>query len=131
MILFHFNLGYPLLDVSSRVLAPSKTVRPRAESMRPGLGRWSFAERPTPGFAEEVFYHELRGDGRGRTCVALVNEEAGLGVALRFDLGALPNFTQWKMMGEGEYVMGLEPCNCLVEGHVATRDAGMLDRSSS
>jgi hypothetical protein len=127
-ILFHFNLGYPLLDACSRVLAPSKTTRPRAESMRPGLGRWSFAEKPTPGIAEEVFYHELRGDARGRTCVALVNEEAKLGVALRFDLRALPNFTQWKMMGEGEYVMGLEPCNCLVEGRVATREAGMLER---
>jgi len=127
-ILYHFNLGYPLLDASSRVLAPSAEQRPRDESMRPGLGRWSRAEPPTPGWAEEVFYHELRGGPEGGTCVALVNEAQGLGVALRFDLRELPNFTQWKMMGEGEYVMGLEPCNCLAEGRARTREAGMLER---
>ena len=125
-ILYHFNLGYPLLDEGSRVLAPSKKRRPRDESMRPSLERWAYAEAPTPGWEEEVFYHELVAGPGGLTCVALVNEAASLGVALRFNLRSLPNFTQWKMMGEGEYVMGLEPCNCLAEGRARSREEGML-----
>jgi hypothetical protein len=30
-------------------------------------------------------------------------------------------------MGEGEYVMGLEPCNCYVGGRTDPRNAGTLD----
>jgi hypothetical protein len=126
-LLYHFNLGYPLLDEGARILAPSSSARPRDESMRRGLGRWSFAEAPTPAWDEEVFYHELRADDRGMTEVALVNEAAGLGLALRFELRDLPRFTQWKMMGEGEYVMGLEPGNCLAEGRARLREAGSLE----
>jgi hypothetical protein len=126
-LLYHFNLGYPLVDAGAELLAPSKATKPRDDTARAGLARWSKAEAPTPGWAEQVFYHDLRSDSRGRTCVALVNREASLGVALRFELGQLPNFTQWKMMGEGEYVMGLEPCNCLVEGRARAMESGMIE----
>jgi hypothetical protein len=30
-------------------------------------------------------------------------------------------------MGEGEYVMGLEPCNCYVGGRNEPRNEGVLD----
>jgi hypothetical protein len=126
-ILYHFNMGYPLLDEGARFLAPAGATRPRDDDAKAGLDRWGSAEAPTPGFREQVFYHELRTDARGMTCVALVNDDAALGVALRFDARQLPNLTQWKMMGEGDYVMGIEPCNCGVEGRARARAAGSLD----
>ncbi|MDP3179589.1 MAG: aldose 1-epimerase family protein [Spirochaetaceae bacterium] len=126
-LLYHFNLGYPLLDAGAEFLAPSRDVRPRDETARRGLPEWARAEAPTPSYSEQVFYHDLRSDGRGMTCVALVNRAARLGVALRFDLKELPRLTQWKMMGEGEYVMGVEPCNCPVEGRARAREAGALE----
>jgi hypothetical protein len=126
-ILYHFNLGYPLLDEGARVLAPSSSVRPRVESMRPGLARWQSAQPPTRDWAEEVFFHELRPDSEGMTEVALVNERSALGLSLRFDARSMPRFTQWKMMGEGEYVMGLEPGNCLPEGRKTLCERGELE----
>lgn len=126
-LLYHFNIGYPLLDAGARFLAPAGETEPRDEAARAGLFRWGEAEGPTPSWAEQVFYHALRSDSRGMTCVAFVNREARLGLALRFDTKELPRFAQWKMMGEGEYVMGLEPATCRVEGRARSREAGLLE----
>lgn len=53
------------------------------------------------------------------TNVAILNEELGLGVMLIFNKEQLPYFTQWKSMASGDYVIGLEPGNCHVEGREA------------
>ena len=36
-------------------------------------------------------------------------------------------FTEWKMMGEYEYVLGLEPGNCLPDGRNVMRQRGILE----
>jgi hypothetical protein len=61
------------------------------------------------------------------TC-ALINRRLGngLGLRLRYRLAELPFFTQWKMLGDREYVLGLEPGNCRPIGRAATRAAGEL-----
>ena len=38
----------------------------------------------------------------------------------------LPVLVQWKMPGEGTYVLGIEPGNCRVGGRVAERERGTL-----
>ena len=62
--------------------------------------------------------------------VALVNESLdngrGLGVYIRFRPDQLPHFLEWKMLGEGTYVVGMEPGNCTNAGRAATRKAGEL-----
>ena len=49
------------------------------------------------------------------------------GLLLRYDTEALPYFTQWKMMGVRDYVMGLEPGNCNPEGRKAWKEQGKLE----
>ena len=55
------------------------------------------------------------------------NKKLKIGLALHFNKKQLFNFTQWKQMGEGEYVLGMEPCNCYVGGHVDPRNSGILE----
>lgn len=65
----------------------------------------------------------------GYGLAALLNPnllENGLGVYIKTDLKQLPYFTQWKTMGEGEYVVGLEPCNCMTLGREKERQRGTL-----
>ncbi|MDO5479533.1 MAG: DUF4432 family protein, partial [Clostridia bacterium] len=38
----------------------------------------------------------------------------------------LDYFTEWKMMGETEYVLGLEPGNCTPDGRSVLRERGEL-----
>jgi len=36
----------------------------------------------------------------------------GIGAEVTRNSDQLPCLTQWKMMGQGEYILGLEPGNC-------------------
>jgi hypothetical protein len=63
--------------------------------------------------------------------VAPQRSEGGpLALCLEYDAKALPRFIQWKQLGSGVYVMGLEPANCLVLGRAAERKAGALQMLS-
>jgi hypothetical protein len=126
MLLYHFNLGYPLLDEDAVLLSPSRVVEPRDAEASKGSQSWHQMQPPTPSYAEQVFYHDLCADADGNTCVALVNHRLELGVALHFNKKQFPNFTQWKQMGEGEYVLGMEPCNCYVGGRLDPRNKDIV-----
>lgn len=127
MILYHFNLGYPLLSSKSYFVAPSEKVTPRDEEAKKGIEEYDRFQMPTPGYKEQVFYHDLRADAEGKTFAALVNPAQKLGVAIWFNKNQLNRLTQWKQMGEGEYVLGIEPCNCHVEGRAKARKQGILE----
>lgn len=127
MLLFHFNMGYPLLDENAILVTPTEKLIPRDEEAEKGKTINAKCQPPTPGYQEQVFYHDLKADPEGNTSVALINKELGLGVAIHFSKKQLFNFTQWKQMGEGEYVMGMEPCNCFVGGRVDPRNSEILE----
>src|SRR5690606_14326458 len=72
-------------------------------------------------------FHELGADADGMVhCGILRREPAPFGIWLAYPAAAFPYFTQWKMTGEGTYVVGLEPGNALVEGMAAEREKGRL-----
>lgn len=127
MILYHFNLGYPILSSKSYMVSPSVKVTPRDEEAARGTADCSRFQMPTPGYREQVFYHELKADEEGKTFAALINPIRELGVAVRLNKNQLGRLTQWKQMGEGEYVLGIEPCNCAVEGRAKARREGTLE----
>ena len=58
--------------------------------------------------------------------MALVNRALDFGAFVRFRTAELPHLVQWKMMGQGAYVVGLEPSNCWVQGRAHDRASGML-----
>lgn len=127
MLLFHFNIGYPLLDKDALLATPTAELDPRDAEAEKGRAFYAQCQPPTPEYAEQVFYHRLKADQQGNTSVALVNRKIELGIAIHFNKNQLFNFTQWKQMGEGEYVMGLEPCNCYVGGRTDPRNDGVLE----
>ncbi|HOJ09851.1 MAG TPA: aldose 1-epimerase family protein [Clostridiales bacterium] len=127
MIIYHCNLGYPLLTSKSYFLAPSISVIPRDEEASKGQNEYYKFQLPTPGYREQVFYHNLKVDDQGKTFAALINPIQKIGLAIWFNKKQLWNLTQWKQMGEGEYVLGIEPCNCHVGGRAKARQDGTLE----
>ncbi len=129
MLLYHCNFGFPLLDEGSELLCDSE-VRPRDDTAAPGLSQCRRFEPPTTGYREQVFYHTPAAGGDGYAQAALVNRAFaggnGLGVYLRFLPDELPLLIEWKMMGEGTYVCGLEPGTNEAGGRAAERAAGRL-----
>jgi hypothetical protein len=127
MILYHFNIGWPIVSERGELVAPTETVAPRDEDAAPHVGRCTRFEPPADEFPEQVFYHDLKTDGQGKTVVGLVNDELGLGVTLRYAKSELPFFNQWKMNEKGHYVCGIEPANCRVKGRADARAQGELE----
>lgn len=131
MIMYHCNFGFPLLDEYAELISPSREVRPRDDVARPGLPHYNRFQPPQPGYAEQVFYHDMVADAAGYVTVALANHRLGvgrgLGIYIRYRQRELPRFVQWKMMGYGGYVLGLEPANCWPsDGRAGERARGTL-----
>ncbi len=126
MILYHLNLGFPLLDASGYLVAEPHPVRARDPIAAAGLDAWHQLQSPTVGYHEQVFYHDLPADTNGWSRLAYVNPNLGLLFVIRSQPAQLPNLIEWKMMGHGTYVLGLEPANCLVEGRSKERARGTL-----
>jgi len=130
MFLQHFNLGFPLVDSATRLELPEHTTEPRDDNARPGLDSYTIFSEPIAGYCEQVFYHDLTPGEDGMVSVRLVNPvfdgRRGLGVAWRYRKSEYPVLVEWKMMGEGLYVVGIEPANCHVQGRKAERQRGTL-----
>lgn len=122
-VLYHCNMGYPLLSENAVVTIPSSAVTPRNAHASNGLEDCLKMEVPQRGYEEKCYYHTLC----GKPCVSIFNGDIGKGVSISYDTDELKYFTEWKMMGEYEYVLGLEPGNCLPDGRDVMRAKGMLE----
>ena len=130
MLLYHINGGFPVVDEGSVLLSPTKEALPRdAEAEADAQNYYKF-QAPTAGFKERVYYHDMAPDSDGYVYVALVNREfgngQGFGFYVKYRKDQLPRFIEWKMNGEGAYVAGMEPANCLVNGRDKERERGTL-----
>lgn len=127
MLLYHSNFGYPLISENtiikmdrlqnSRILLTDQMTNP-TEAMT--------LHSPSHCYQEQVFYHDLTGDVDGYAQVDIINKPLGIRVALRYKLNTLPKLMEWKMLGESDYVCGLEPATWYPKGRNAAREAGEL-----
>jgi hypothetical protein len=125
MVLYHFNVGFPLLGAGARLYLASEQVVPRDDRAVAGLERWAEYDAPKAQYAEQVYFHHLMADESGETAVLLHRDDMAL--AMGWDTRNLPYFTQWKNTRQGVYVSGIEPGNCIPEGRNAARDSQRLE----
>lgn len=138
-LLYHTNIGEPFLDAGAQVLCPIAEIAPRDSRATEGLATHNVYQGPTPGFAEQVYYHRLLGDPAGRTVALLRNQAGDRGLSLRFSTRELPCFVTWKctQAERDGYVTGLEPATNFPNhksferkmGRVITLEPGQTYRS--
>jgi hypothetical protein len=127
MLLYHFNLGFPLISENAHLYLNTEGTFPRDEAAQSGMDAWDRFQLPTQGYQEQVFIHRPETDENGFTSVALSNPQMEIGLRWSYKTANLPYLMEWKMMGEGAYVVGVEPANCDgLGGRVATRELGKL-----
>ena len=73
-----------------------------------------------------MIYHDLPVDEAGYCAMRISNPKFGADVVLSFRKEELPYLVQWRMPGVGDYVMGLEPANCLAEDYNSMAKKGLL-----
>lgn len=126
MQMYHMNFGWPLIGETMRLEAPAHDVAPRDEAASAGLGDWEVFPSPTADYAEQVIYHDLPADDDGFCTMKIVNPQFGPSVSLSYRKAELPVLNQWRMAGEGDYVLGLEPGNCYPVGQAEFAKKGLL-----
>lgn len=125
-ILYHMNFGFPLLsEYAELVIDPLETVPRDADAVQ-GFKEFRSFIKPQPAYAEKVYFHKMKENQDGEATVMLRNIKAGTAVSINFNSIKLPYVTQWKMMGYGEYVLGIEPCNVPCKSRKALREENAL-----
>ncbi|MCD1267747.1 DUF4432 family protein [Microbacterium sp. MEC084] len=125
MVLYHLNLGWPLVDEGTQLRSPATSVEPRDADAERGLDTWAHFPAPEDVYPEQVFRHELP---EQQPVTVAVENRRGVGVRIAFDTGALPAMFQWRVAERnGHVVLGMEPATApTILGRADARSRGML-----
>lgn len=110
-MLYHVNLGPPLLGAGAEVVVPLAELAPRDAAAAADVRSWNRYDAPRAGRGEEVHFMSLVPDAAGRSTALLVSPDGGRAASLSWRAAELPCFTLWKNQGglADGYVTGLEP----------------------
>lgn len=126
MLLYHFNMGYPLLSTDSEIIIPTKKVMPRTKHAADYADEYLKITPPGDDYEEMCYYHDLESAPDGTATVGVKNRAQDLSAFISFNPKELDHFVQWKMLGKGEYVTGLEPGNATIDGRPDAMENGSL-----
>lgn len=104
IMLYHFNLGYPMLDTCTRFSANISSTECRTENCV--LEKYNIMNEPIDKCFEEVFIHSVDEDTAN-----VEVENTKLKQKIRFSYGTkiLKYLMEWKSMQSGDFVLGIEP----------------------
>ena len=126
MLLYHVNVGYPVVDEGSRYLAPVKSSEWASHADRYRSQQVGYRTLPAPRetFVEQVWQHEMAADAGGLVPVAIVNDALALGFLMESRIVELPCHLQWQNFVAGGYCMGIEPGTNHIIGKTFARERG-------
>lgn len=113
-LLYHVNVGYPMLDEGAKIVADVKSYTPRTAWAKENEGTM-YEMNTAKACAEETCYF-LR---MRKPCVQLVNPKIGKTFGLTYSADTLPYFVEWKSMASGDYALGLEPATTELDDRFA------------
>ena len=115
-LLYHVNIGYPMLDAGAKIVADVKKCEPRTPWAEKNLDTVWDISAPTPNMEETCYFLTLN-----KPAISLVNEKIGRKFTVSYDPKTLPRFVEWKNMASGDYALGLEPCTAELDDRFAYR----------
>jgi hypothetical protein len=115
-LLYHVNVGYPMLDAGCRIVADVSDSIPRTPWSAQNADTRYEIKDDVPNEEECCYFLKL-----ARPEIALVNEKIGKQFVLSYSQDTLPCFVEWKSMASGDYALGLEPCTTELDDRFAYR----------
>ena len=100
-ILYHMNMGYPLLDEDSVVEIPSADVTPRDAHAAEDIKNWMRMTKPEAGYTERCYYHKFEKEGRASVKV-LKTPDKWFGVTYKEDKQSVVD-SLGALIAKGEY----------------------------
>jgi hypothetical protein len=127
-MLYHINLGAPVLSDGSEVEAALSVLAPKDSLSAGEMNQWNKIDAPQVGYAERVYFSQPTAGEDGWSAALLRTSNQQLGMGVRYDTSTLPYFILWKnpaAMNEG-YVVGLEPATNLPNGRTFETNQGRV-----
>ena len=115
-LLYHVNIGYPMLDEGAKIVADVSSFEPRtpwAEENKETMLQMSL---PSPKMEECCYFLHL-----ASPCISLENPKNKKCFTLTYSGETLPEFVEWKSMASGDYALGLEPSTTKLDDAFAYR----------
>ena len=104
-LLYHVNVGYPMLDAGAELIDDAEEVIPRTPWAAEHLAERKKIGAPVDNEEEMCYFLRLK-----TPRVTLKNAALGKQFTLEWSQETLPHFVEWKSMASGDYALGLEPC---------------------
>ncbi len=129
-MLYHVNVGKPVLEAGARFEAPVAKVTPYNKNAGRDVATWNQYLAPTTGYVEQVYLLEPLANKEGRTTILLANQAGTHGTSIRYQVKELPYLTLWKNTGADAdgYVTGLEPGTNYPNRRSVERQAGRVPK---
>ena len=112
MLLYHINIGYPLLDIGTDINLPKSEIIPKDEISKNELLNHLKITRPNADAKSLIYFHKFE-DNEKVHSASVSNKELGIKLEILFNHNQLPRMTQLKHLGESEYMFCIEPANSL------------------
>lgn len=113
-LLYHVNVGYPMLDEGACVIADVVKCDPRTPWSEKNADTKYQIGASIPGWEETCYFLTL-----GEPKVTLMNKKLGKCLSVDYSGDTLPRFVEWKSMAAGDYALGLEPCTTELDDRFA------------
>ena len=104
-LLYHINVGYPMLDDGVKVIADVESYTPRTAWAKQNEATMYAMSGAVPNQDETCYFLKLN-----KPEISLVNETIGKKFTVSYSGDTLPHFVEWKSMASGDYALVLEPC---------------------
>lgn len=104
-LLYHINIGYPMLDEGAKIIADVKKCSPRTSWAKENKDSVYDITSPVPNQEETCYFLELN-----TPKITLSNKKTGKELTVSYSGDTLPRFVEWKSMSSGDYALGFEPC---------------------
>lgn len=109
-LLYHVNLGHPMLDEGVDILSDTFSVEPRTPWAAEGIGTRTHFGACIPGMEERCYFLRHR-----TPKISVRNPKLRKQFSLTYSGDTLPCFVQWNSQASGDYALGLEPCTTFLD----------------
>ena len=103
-ILYHNNLGYPMLDENDEIIINNNLLIPRTKYAKETIKTWNIMGKAMDEVEETCYFIDVI-DGKA----VLNNHKENIQFVLEYSKDTLPEFVLWKQTKSGDFALGFEP----------------------
>lgn len=104
-LLYHINVGYPMLDEGCKIIADVISYEPRTVWAKENENSMYEISNSVDNQEETCYFLNLKDPE-----ISLINPKINKKFIVSYSKDTLPHFLEWKSMASGDYALGLEPC---------------------